>query len=576
VTIEVLEPRLDLLRQEYVLVQAWKKTAAHIRNHNWFADTLELDRAAVNLPAFLAEIAETLQSPDEWKSLPLRIVPAPKSQRWRVTESGAWMPVKKGATAAKLRPLAHVSLRDQVVATALMLCLANRVETLQDDPRHKQVISYGNRLFCDRVGGELRHRWGSAKLYRAYFQDYRSFLSRPEATASGIVPSPDQRIFIVHSDLSQFYDRVRPERLAIALQGVQQVDDDQGFFDFAKRVLEWSWHSRDVQEVAIYASQSGLDDFTRVALPQGLVSAGFFANVVLLAFDGDLRKAIGKDIVPGVRLVDACRYVDDLRIVITVRSTSENGDGLEHIKKVVTDWLQALLTASSPGLLISEEKTGLAQVGGPERPFVRQSTKMNRIQSAVSGGFDAIGGEEILDAIHGLMGTQEALKQEYEETHWRFSPLPDVRDDTVARFAAGRFRTTFRSIRPLLEHQGVPSDSEDAGEDSALGAIRPRRTQVELDDEARAFTLGLINRWVADPSNVRLLRIAFDVWPDAGMLREVLGLLRPIMEKGGRRKAPRRVAWYCLSELLRAGATETGLVDDEECLPRGDRSGAVP
>lgn len=57
-TEEILEPRVDLLRQEYVLVQAWKKTASYIRHHNWFSDTIELDRAAVNLPRFLAEIAE--------------------------------------------------------------------------------------------------------------------------------------------------------------------------------------------------------------------------------------------------------------------------------------------------------------------------------------------------------------------------------------------------------------------------------------------------------------------------------------------------------------------------------------
>lgn len=57
-TEEILEPRVDLLRQEYVLVQAWKKTASCIRHHNWFSDTIELDRAAVNLPRFLAEIAE--------------------------------------------------------------------------------------------------------------------------------------------------------------------------------------------------------------------------------------------------------------------------------------------------------------------------------------------------------------------------------------------------------------------------------------------------------------------------------------------------------------------------------------
>ena len=131
---ERLEPRLRLLSEEYVLVQAWKKTASYIRYHNWFFDTLALDREAVNLPAFLGELRKRLQSPENWQNDSLRIVPAPKSQRWRVRE-GVWEPIGKGATSARLRPLAHVSLADQVVATALMLCLADRVETLQGDPR---------------------------------------------------------------------------------------------------------------------------------------------------------------------------------------------------------------------------------------------------------------------------------------------------------------------------------------------------------------------------------------------------------------------------------------------------------
>ena len=76
-----LRPCLDLLRQEYVLVQAWKKTASYIRQHNWFSDTLELDLAAVDLPTFLDGIARDLEDPSSWKSAPLRLVLAPK--KWR-------------------------------------------------------------------------------------------------------------------------------------------------------------------------------------------------------------------------------------------------------------------------------------------------------------------------------------------------------------------------------------------------------------------------------------------------------------------------------------------------------------
>lgn len=574
---EVLSPRLDLLRQEYVLVQAWKKTASYIRYHNWFSDSLELDRAAINLPSFLQTVAETLNTPYDWVSSPLRMVPAPKTQRWLVSESGAWEPEEKGMNSARLRPLAHVGLRDQVVATALMMCLADRVETIQGDTRmsvrdrhvRRGVISYGNRLFCDADAKALRHRWGSAKLYRAYFEDYRSFLSRPEIVADSIQRITGQRSFIVHSDLRQFYDRVRPNQLAAALQALQRVGDDPAFFDLAERVLDWRWDPRDRGEVALYSAQAGLNDFSRVALPQGLVSAGFFSNVVLLAFDDRMRIAIGTDIAPGVRVEDGCRYVDDLRIVVTVSGSEfDSADGLNLVEKYVSKWLQEQLTAAAPELVVSNEKTKAAEVGGAQRPLVRQSAKMIRIQAAVSGGFDAIGGEEVLEAIQGLMRSQENLSMRAGNDGWALSPLPDVRDETVARFAAARFRTTYRSIRPLLEDQDVDDNKKpDPAHANISRRCRPVRSQRELDEDARAFSLALIERWVFDPSNVRLLRIGLDLWPDAEVLKEVLKLLRPFTEKGGRRKAPRRVAWYCLSELLRAGATETGLVEDHECLP---------
>ena len=569
---DTLQPRRELLREEYVLVQAWKKTATYIRYHNWFSDTLALDRAAVNLPEFLADLRERLRSPGSWQSNPLRIVPAPKSQRWTVgSESEKWEPIEKGATTTRLRPLAHVDLADQVMATALMLCLADRVETLQGDPRRlieddqsrKSVVSYGNRLFCDDINGALRHRWGSAKLYRAYFQDYRTFLKRPELVADVLLEANEKRVFIVHADIRQFYDRVRPDSLAAAIDRTRRDGDDPEFFDLMKSVLNWGWHRRDQGEVDAYVKEAQLDDFARVALPQGLVAAGFFANVMLLSFDDELRRTIGTEIAPGVQLADACRYVDDLRVTVAV---GLQADGTaEHVKTAVEAWLHQLLRQEAPGLQLSPEKLRVAALGGDESPLVRQSARMKRLQTAVSGGFDALGGAEILDAIQSLVRAQETLSV-VDDSGWPLTPAPDVLDETVARFAAVRFRTTFRSIRPLLNDLGGTEDTEGASI-WAAEPIRVAQTRRELDERARAFALSLIQRWVQDPSNVRLLRIGLDLWPDADVLRQVLGLLRPYTEKGGRRTAPRRVAWYCLSEILRAGATETGFVADGECLP---------
>ena len=190
---------------------------------------------------------------------------------------------------------------------------------------------------------------------------------------------------------------------------------------------------------------------------------------------------------------------------------------------------------------------------------------MTRIQTAVSGGFDAATGDEILAAIQALMRSQEMLTQP-DEVDWRMAPVADVRDATLARFAAGRFRSTFRSIRPLLQDESEikgPVGERPAPPPALLPSVR---TRAELDDDARAYALGLVHAWVQDPSNVRLLRIGLDLWPDAEVLGHVIALLRPLVDSAAPGPAS-RVAWFCVSELFRAGATETGFVPDGEFLP---------
>ncbi len=58
------------------------------------------------------------------------------------------------------------------------------------------------------------------------------------------------------------------------------------------------------------------------------------------------------------------------------------------------------------------------------------------------------------------------------------------------------------------------------------------------------------------------------MWPDVDLLEEILVLLRPYTGKGSR-GPNKRVAWYCLAEIFRAGATETGFVQDKESFPSG-------
>lgn len=564
------------LRSESVLVQAWKKTAAHLRQHSWYADTLELDYQSLRLPAFIGQIQERLMSPSEWKSSLLDHIPAPKAQRWELKDS-QWLPRQGEKASKKLRPLAHVQLQDQVVATAMMLCLADRVESGAGDPRlsiedpdnRKRVLAYGHRLFCDASDLTLRHRWGSTKLYRQFYHDYQTFLERPKVVATSVrVSSGIDEIAIVHSDLSKFYDRVRPRLLHSKANSLRTGDDDPEFFELLERVFDWQW--REARWPRDYGAKNGVNDFTSVALPQGLVAAGFFANIVLRDFEKDLRASFGKtvDSAAEILLIDACYYVDDLRLVLRIPAGSIE----ERIEEVASEWLQGMLNKAAPGMLVEKAKTKVTIEGREKRFLVQQSKAAKRIQREVSGAFDMLHGTELIGAIEGFFHTQQRYTSTESSVAGRSGLLvgiSDLRDDTAARFAAGKYRRTFRSLRPLLSSERKPSNEDVDGSDDDSDQLPSQMilSREQLDEKAQLFSAMLIEEWVSNPGNVRLLRVALDMYPEERFLDQVLNLLQDGWKTNGTRGARRDVRLYCLAEIFRAGATETGMVADEECLP---------
>ncbi len=189
-------------------------------------------------------------------------------------------------------------------------------------------------------------------------------------------------------------------------------------------------------------------------------------------------------------------------------------------------------------------------------------------------------GTELISAIEGFFHTQQRYSTNQNSVEGKESGLlvglPDMRDDTAARFAAGKFRKTFRSLRPLLADDPEKSeskirdgDSPDFEDDEATLQKQLVLTKSQLDERAKFFSALLIEEWIRNPGNVRLLRIAFDLYPDHYILNQVLNILRPGWESNSFRGARREVRTYCLSELFRAGATETGFVQENESLPAG-------
>ena len=227
--------------------------------------------------------------------------------------------------------------------------------------------------------------------------------------------------------------------------------------------------------------------------------------------------------------------------------------------------------------MVEQSKTTVTVEGRDRRFLVPQSLAAQRIQSDTSGVFDMLHGTELIGAIEGFFHTQKRYSTETKPEEvgrtGLLVGLSDMRDETAARFAAGRFRRTFRSLRPILEgdNQGVgqavpATDAEPDDEGSEHSLVL---SKVQLDERAKFFAALLIEEWTANPANVRLLRVALDMYPDPQFLEEVLRVLKPGWAVDGSKGARREIRLYCLAELFRAGATETGMVPDDECLPQG-------
>lgn len=563
----LLGPQYHHLTHEHVLVQAWKKAHRYIRAHNWFEDSLALDASSVHLRNYLSDWALSLEAGTALTPDPLRIVPAPKSSAWHI-KGGKWSPLPKNKP--RLRPLAHVTVRDQTLSVALMMCLADLVETAQGDPRWKTdlarargMVSYGNRLFCEEHNRELRFRWGNSGTYRQFFQDYVAFINRSRAVINEVFDKNKSWVEL-HLDLSEFYDRVKREDLLAKVRTVGGPAADERFLGVVERVLCWRWDKKDQDLAGHYANSCNppLDDFQTVCLPQGLVASGFFANVFMLDFDRAIQELNAKEI-PGRswKIVDYCRYVDDMRLVIDVEGCET--EGRETISHAVCQLLQEHLDRYAPNQLINTRKTEVIY-GDRQESFISVADSMRLIQKNVSGPLDVVTARNTLEMIEGLMATKPETVADFSDSPTSpddtlrsiFNVKLDVRDETLARFSANRWKSAFRSLRPICE------EDEDERSDDPSRPI--------LDGRAESFAKTLVRRWIDDPSNVRLLRVAFDLFPSSDLLKAVIKLLRQYL---GNRKSSEatRICLYVASELFRAGASETGMVGDPDELPLGTK-----
>lgn len=625
-----LSPRGEKLSDVVVLAQAWKKSHTFIRRHNWYANVLELDVSAIDLEDRLVQWAEDVRKV-EFQPNGLLLVPAPKNARWEfpptptdsrvddlptvelnglgsepIFEDWRSQPPDRGRTstpgavadkAQKLRPLAHLSIRDQTLATAVMMCLAEAVESAQGDTtgtdvammRAEGVVSYGNRLHCTweampNVRPRAKFSWGNSRTYRQYFQDYRTFLARPRRVCSELTSKlgPRRELFVVSLDIKSFFDGVDRISLLSELRWLESehkaehrlpesMTADDAFWETVARIFDWQW--RDEDQVEAELIRGGGSQQLELGLPQGLVASGFLANAYLVRFDRELQQmaARGTDVGDGIKLLDYCRYVDDMRLVVEA-SIGPGGLGQAAVLDRIKHYVNLALTVHCQRigarrvLELSPHKCGVASY----RSISAQShvsAMMEMLNAELSGTFDLDSLAQAAGGLDGLLWMSEQLEAVDEPSPSRLSlaavalPNTDVRDDTVKRFVATR-------MVQLMRHRLAMTDlGSSAGPDEALN--EPVSQGEVLAHEFESTARKLIKCWAENPALVLLLRCGLDLFPHPRLLYPVaealcVKLFSAPSDLDEAQRAEVKVAEYVLADLLRAGAVETGFRDVEE------------
>lgn len=577
------------LKDPLLMALAWKKAHEYIRKTNWYADNFELDKTALNLAQWCRNWVADIQK-EELKFKELELVPAPKTSVWKFEKNEClniaqlfdteidstsflaepcycleWKPEEEKNI--KLRPLAHIGVKEQTMMTLAMMCLANDVEAKQGDPatsyddvHNKHVFSYGNRLYCTYTEDEgkvvAEHNYGATTIYSKFFTDYRKFLQRPYhfAAKSLSEKSPDEEVYLIELDLSQFFDRVNRKKLQGKIQELapkgqkNQVKSKDAVDNLLNAFNNWVWS--DCAKNSYHLCKTTEITTPPSGLPQGLVASGFLSNIYMLNYDDYMATVVGEEIPESrLTLVDYCRYVDDMRLVIIgPRRDKDNPNPIHHIQEIISHWLNPVLEKLE--LEVNSEKTKVEVFRGKSKGI---SSTLEEIQTRGSGPISFEDTGELLSQLESLLFLSENKTPDQDGGSCRFNTLAlieksifDVRQDTLKRFAANKIARVLNEKRHFTSRETDDIGNPIAGDWDYLQERMARR---------------LVACWSYDPALVLLLKKGLELFPSPKLLKPVLdqllhimdGRLKSITDTAANKKAA--ISRYCLAEIFRHSST---------------------
>ncbi|WP_172949743.1 RNA-directed DNA polymerase, partial [Escherichia coli] len=268
------------------------------------------------------------------------------------------------------------------------------------------------------------------------------------------------------------------------------IINENEFWGLASQILNWEWPEDSLSLL------KNLDiEEENVGLPQGLASAGALANAYLIEFDESLTSNLRTKI-DGSQIVlhDYCRYVDDIRLVISGEALTN-----EEIKKSIHELVQRILdetldqdeSDNEPYLKINDKKTyilGLSDIDNGSS----LTNRINEIQNEV--GTSSIPERNGLDnnipALQQLLLTeQDNFLEDADGLFSGFNNDKSIKLESLRRFSAHRLETSLANKSKLIS----PAERK------------------QFDNESALIAKKLLKTWLKDPSIMVIFRKAITI-----------------------------------------------------------------
>ncbi len=312
--------------------------------------------------------------------------------------------------------------------------------------------------------------------------------------------------------------------------------DNQFVESLLENFNKWEWSDKAKEDFEKFCCSSDIS-VAPYGLPQGLVASGFLANIYLLDFDEYVSKNIG-NVHDSFKIIDYCRYVDDIRLVISAPKHPNDDNRYQIIQKYIHSFFEKELKKLD--LELNKGKTKVEVFRGRS---VGISKSINDIQAHLSGPISLDDANDQLNNLESLLSLSNNVPTNTSSRSInRLASIDsqqfDVKEDTLKRFSANKICMVLRELR----HFSVQNVD-------AAGNLLPGSWDYLQERIARKF----IACWSVEPSLVLLLKKGLELFPSTTLLNPILDQLDIISNNNDVKQ--QAIATYCLSEIYRHSST---------------------